>query len=211
VAVHGNDDTAEAQRELPYQQLVVIGGTRILLCHSHDPDRAREMATRVGDDLGPKLDRWAGLAAGAAADVLVFGHIHVPLVHRHGGVLLVNPGAIASPNGSTRQRVRTVARLHVLADGRVDVAHVDLAAPAQRFEPSFDPATGYIANAAPFGGPILSPALQAAWPRVRERLAADAAAGQAYWRLAHSCWAGELDLITPAMLLDAAPSLAGHL
>ena len=207
VAVHGNDDTVEAQRELPYQQVVAVGGTRILLCHSHDPDRAREMANRAGDELGPKLDRWAGFAAGPGADVFVFGHIHVPLAHRHGGVLLVNPGAIASPNGTTRQRVRTVARLYVMADGRVEVVHVDLAAPSRRFEPAFDPAADFIANAERFGGSMLSPELQAVWPAIRERLAGDEGARQAYWRLAHRCWAGEVEEITAEMLRGAVPSL----
>jgi uncharacterized protein len=31
IAVHGNDETAEAQRELPYQQMIAVGGQRILL------------------------------------------------------------------------------------------------------------------------------------------------------------------------------------
>ena len=207
-AVHGNDDTAEAQRELPYQQVVAFGGTRLLLCHSHDPDRAREMANRAGDELGRKLDRWAAFAAGPAAGVFVFGHIHIPLAHRHAGVLLVNPGAIASPNGTTRQRVRTVALLYLMADGRIDVAHVDLAAPDRRFSPAFDPAAGFKANAGRFSGSMLAPELEAAWPRVRERLSRDEPSRKAYWRLAHRCWAGELDEITPELLHAAAPSLA---
>ena len=41
IAVHGNDETADAQQELPYQQLVVAGGARILLTHAHYPDHAR--------------------------------------------------------------------------------------------------------------------------------------------------------------------------
>src|SRR5215468_1784844 len=28
VAVHGNDETADAQRELPYQQVITVGGQR---------------------------------------------------------------------------------------------------------------------------------------------------------------------------------------
>src|SRR5207253_2025401 len=79
VAVHGNDDTADAQRELPYQQVVVAGGTRVLLCHSHNPDRALEMASRATDELPPKLARVAGMGAGASARVVVFGHWHIPL------------------------------------------------------------------------------------------------------------------------------------
>ena len=37
-AVHGNDDTIDAQRELPLQQLITIAGRRMLLWHNHYPD-----------------------------------------------------------------------------------------------------------------------------------------------------------------------------
>ncbi|NJM07720.1 metallophosphoesterase family protein, partial [Candidatus Gracilibacteria bacterium] len=37
IAVHGNDETEEAQRELPYQQLISAGGQRLLLTHAHYP------------------------------------------------------------------------------------------------------------------------------------------------------------------------------
>ena len=46
VAVHGNDDTRAAQRELPYQQLVSIAEQRVLLWHSHYPDPAEDRARR---------------------------------------------------------------------------------------------------------------------------------------------------------------------
>jgi putative phosphoesterase len=211
VAVHGNDDTAEAQRELPYRQVLAVAERRVLLCHSHDPDRARETASRLGDDLMPKLERWAGFAAGARADVFVFGHVHIPFAYHHADVLVVNPGAIASPNGTSRQRVRTVALMYLMADGRIDVAHVDLAEPGRRYEPAFDPAAGFKANAERFGGSMLSEELEAIWPRVRDLLRIDEPARQCYWRLAHRCWAGEIDLITPEVLRAAAPSLAHHL
>src|SRR5262245_761377 len=56
VAVHGNDDTPESRRELPFQQLL-LRGRRILLSHGHQPDRAAELAFRVGDEMEPKLAR----------------------------------------------------------------------------------------------------------------------------------------------------------
>jgi len=56
IAVHGNDDTADARRELPYQQLVTIGGQRLLVCHGHYPDPNAEQASRRDDAWGPKLD-----------------------------------------------------------------------------------------------------------------------------------------------------------
>ena len=53
IAVHGNDDTVDAQRELPYQQIITIGGQRLLLYHSHHPDHDQEMAMRQDDRWQP--------------------------------------------------------------------------------------------------------------------------------------------------------------
>jgi putative phosphoesterase len=67
------------------------------------------MASRRDDTWIPKLDRRAEIARRVGADVLIYGHTHNPMACRHNGVLLVNPGAIASPNAYTRQRIQTVA------------------------------------------------------------------------------------------------------
>jgi putative phosphoesterase len=66
VAVHGNDETAEAQRELPYQQIVALAGRRILLTHAHYPDRAEELASRRHDSWEPVLARRLAFARGPA-------------------------------------------------------------------------------------------------------------------------------------------------
>ena len=47
IAVHGNDEGVEAQGEFPYQQIIAIAGRRVLLCHSHFPDRDQ------GDGVAP--------------------------------------------------------------------------------------------------------------------------------------------------------------
>ena len=78
VAVHGNDDTPDATRELPYQQLVAVGGVRILLWHSHYRDQAQEMASRRTDDWYVRLARWAERGRWAGARIVVFGHAHIP-------------------------------------------------------------------------------------------------------------------------------------
>ena len=111
VAVHGNDDTPEAQRELPYQQLLTLAGQRIVLSHTHHPDREQELASRREDAWGPKLSRWAGFGRRAGAGIVVWGHTHIPLAVWHEGIFLVNPGALASGGYVTRQTRRTVALL----------------------------------------------------------------------------------------------------
>lgn len=53
IAVHGNDDTPEAQTALPYQQVITVHGQRILLWHSHFPDRVDELYSRRHDEFTP--------------------------------------------------------------------------------------------------------------------------------------------------------------
>src|SRR5215211_7634397 len=84
LAVHGNDDTADAQRELPYQQVLMAAGQRILLTHAHYPDRAQELEARKNNAWGPKLERRAAFGQRAGASVVVFGHTHVPMTYQYG-------------------------------------------------------------------------------------------------------------------------------
>ena len=153
IAVHGNDETAEAQRELPYQQLVVAGGVRILLTHAHYPDRSEELASRKNDAWQPKLARRAAMGARAGARIVVFGHTHVPLVVEHDGILLVNPGALAAPNPTTRQRIQSVAVLYIRDDDVPFVMHIDLARPDRPFTPRIDWSAGFRAAHAQFTAP----------------------------------------------------------
>jgi putative phosphoesterase len=199
VAVHGNDDTAEAQRELPYQQLVVVAGQRILLWHSHFSDQEEERSSR-SNDFTPGLDRLVARAVATGASIVVFGHWHLPVVVRREGILLVNPGAIASPNPVTRQSCRTVALLFLDRHGTPFVSHVDLARPGQPYAPQIDWAGGFSANLETFSPSILPPVLRPhfAWLVPQERAGAFWAA---VLRVARRCWAGELPLISAADLL----------
>lgn len=165
VAVHGNDETDEARRALPYQQVIAVGGRRLLLCHSHFPDRAAEKASRVGDDWQSKLDRYAAQARQAGATVYVLGHLHIPFVVEHDGVWLINPGAIASSTFLARQTRQTVARLTLRDDGRPFVVHIDLAQPEQPYVPAIDWQAGFSAAAGQYS-------INFAHPRLRQGMAA---------------------------------------
>ncbi len=191
VAVHGNDETADAQRELPYQQVIAVAGQRILLTHAHYLNRDEELASRRVDAWEPKLERRAAMGHRAGASIVVFGHMHIPMARRYGDVWLINPGAIASGNYITRQTVQTVALLFVRDDGTPFVRHVDLAAPQQRFEPQIDWNAGFAAALAQFSASILSPELAATWEQVTGlRARAPEAFQAAILRVAHRCWAG---------------------
>jgi len=126
VAVHGNDEPPTNKRDLPEQQLLMLAGARVLLWHSHYPDPVVEQANRKGQ-WGPKLDRLAARAREAGAQALIYGHTHVPALNFHGGVMLFNPGALASGTIFKRQSPQTVGRLRVLAGGAIQVEHLDLA------------------------------------------------------------------------------------
>src|SRR5207244_9176375 len=90
--------------------------------------------------------------------------------HQHEGVLLVNPGAIASPNFATRQLRRTVARLHLAADGTRRVEHVDLDRPGEPFAPSVDWSAGFRVAFDRVSASILEPALAPIWDDLRREL-----------------------------------------
>jgi hypothetical protein len=206
VAVHGNDDSRAAQRQLPYQHLLFVGGRRLLLSHGHAADPAVERARRLDDAWAPKLARWAKQARRADAELFVFGHLHIPLTIVVDGVQLINPGAIASPNVRTRQRRPTVALLALPASGTPIVSHIDLTTSADHYRPALDWTAGFSAAHQQTTASILAPELAVAWPALMTTLdgldrPTAKLVRRLYLTLARRVWAGELDLITPSGLL----------
>jgi putative phosphoesterase len=213
VAVHGNDDSADSHRELPYQQVVNVRGTRVVICHSHYPGRQEEMTMRKFDAWEPKLDRLFSLGAGARANVIVYGHSHIPMALRRDGVLLINPGAIASGNAVTRQLIRSVALLYILDGAPPVVSHIDLAAVGKRFVPEIDWEAGFKAALRQYSASILTGDLQVVWPEI-DRLWHEwfdsahtrphaEAMYLAIVAIAHRCWSGEQEVITRDEALTA--------
>ncbi len=201
VGVHGNDDTVEAQRELPYQQLLALEGRRLLLWHSHYEDRAQELASRV-DDWHPGLRRLAARAQRAGAEVAVFGHTHVPMLLEYEGVLLVNGGAIASGNFVTRQTRQSVALMRLEAGRAPQVRHVDLAAPEETFEPWVELEAGFEAALGRYQESLLAPALRERLGGLRPDMFEDVERVlAAVTPLARACWAGEREWITEEVLM----------
>lgn len=211
IAVHGNDDSADAQRELPYQQVVAIAGRRILLCHSHYPDRAEELASRRVNGWQPKLDRLVALGAGAQADALIFGHTHIPMAREQAGMLLVNPGAIASGNATTRQRRQTVARLTIEGRGGFSVEHIDLAHPHQIYTPHINWDAGFAAALNEYSESILASDLAAVWDELSAlvRPLGTQPYLSALLRVSHRVWAGQQAAITRSDLLGELEAEAG--
>ncbi len=111
-AVRGNRDLA--LWHLPLRREVRVGPYTLGLVHGHGTF-SRYVRDKVGYLLGRPLPfrRFVERARAAfpAADVVVFGHIHYPLVRRFGNQWVVNPG---SPLGNDLSPVPpSVGLLHL--------------------------------------------------------------------------------------------------
>jgi uncharacterized protein len=203
IAVHGNDDSQDAQRELPYQQVLTVAGQRLLLWHSHFPDRIDELNSRRHDELAPQFERSLERARRCGAQMVIFGHWHIPLVYRAADIQVINPGAIASGNPFLRQVRQTVALLFLGDDGTAAVSHVDLAQPGQIYQPAIDFSAGFNAVSQAFSTSMLAPELAGRERQLFQQmhvLGFDAALPPLL-RVAHRCWAGEQPLLTRAAWL----------
>ena len=106
VGVAGNNDGPELWARLGEVARVEVEGVRIAVIHETGAAAGREA----------RCDARFGPASDAPADLLVFGHSHIPWDSTtSGGVRLLNPG---SPTDRRRQPVGTVMTLEV-ADGAV--------------------------------------------------------------------------------------------
>jgi putative phosphoesterase len=79
-------------RTLPLTDIVTLGGVRFALVHAAPSDPLyRYLPPETAADV------WDAEMSGIDADVLVLGHTHLPLLHRHGGTVIVNPGSVGLP------------------------------------------------------------------------------------------------------------------
>lgn len=204
VAVHGNDEAAIAEQVLPYQQVLSIHGQRILLWHSHYPDRQEEMASRVDDAMVPKFQRTVHRAQEAGATIAVFGHWHIPLIYEQDGVTVVNPGAIASGNFFSRQLLQSVALLFLLHDGSHEIVHIDIAAPTEPFIPVCQWPAGFRETLGRYSESIFSPDVEQLLHRIRPQLSEELrhALIPILLPLIQRCWKREIALITMPMFID---------
>lgn len=85
ITVKGNGDFGN---DAPVQEIISLGGARILLLHGHT----------VG--VKYSLDRLAYLAAENDVQCACYGHTHISGIDWVGGVLLVCPGAFGRYEGS---------------------------------------------------------------------------------------------------------------
>lgn len=104
LAVYGNVDPLDGF--LPDSVNTDAGGLSIHVSHGHE----------LGSPVPGKL------LARYAADIIIFGHTHRPLVHRDGNRLVVNPGAA----GPRRFDIQPSVGILRIANGKAEVEIVPL-------------------------------------------------------------------------------------
>ncbi len=99
IAVTGNNDSTELRAHCREREMIEAGPYRIALLHGHGGRSAHHEALR----------RFAG-----KADMIVYGHSHIPKIERVDGAILVNPG---SPTDRRWQEHFGVGLIHAGEDG----------------------------------------------------------------------------------------------
>ena len=84
--VQGNEDYGS---DLPGKLVLDLDGWRFLLAHGHHMNINPYHPAAVWQQ---DLQEMADWAKGQAADVLLFGHAHKPVLQKENGVVLCNPG-----------------------------------------------------------------------------------------------------------------------
>jgi len=79
-AVRGNCDMRGLY---PEERLIELQGKKIFMCHGH----------RYGVKYGYNSIFYRGKEVGA--DIVLFGHSHIPIIEEEDGLILMNPGSIS--------------------------------------------------------------------------------------------------------------------
>lgn len=100
-------------RAQPYQRHLRVDGRSLMLVHG-SPRRINEYLqvdrdSRTYERLAAELR--GGAAESGGADILVFGHTHLPWHREHGGVLFVNVGSTGRPKDGDPRAMYTMLHL----------------------------------------------------------------------------------------------------
>lgn len=95
-AVYGNCDPAEVRHKFPEKNTFEIEGIKFGLVH------------KAGRSLQENTARWY-LLKEMQADVLIFGHIHTPVLDVHEGKYIICPGSPTLPRMSDPAAIRITA------------------------------------------------------------------------------------------------------
>lgn len=87
--VSGNNDF---YTDLPREAVIELAGKRVLVTHGH----------YYGISGG--TDRLVNAAKCQGCEIVMFGHIHTPMLKEENGVLLINPGSLELPRQSGHKK-----------------------------------------------------------------------------------------------------------
>lgn len=87
-AVRGNNDYFSS---LPQEQMIEIAGKRIFMTHGH------YYYVVAG------LEHLIKEAKGRDVDIVMFGHIHRPVIRQEGSLTVINPGSLSFPRQEDRK------------------------------------------------------------------------------------------------------------
>jgi putative phosphoesterase len=102
IAVHGNMDNPDILRRLPRKRLLTLAGRSVGLIHGDRAPAIERQYLKPGYDYdASSMDGFYEYLLGElpGAEIVVFGHFHVPVVKYRDGRLLVNPGPVAPNRG----------------------------------------------------------------------------------------------------------------
>lgn len=119
-AVAGNMDPPEVARALPDRVILSLGGRSVGLKHGHQDHALQDRYIGLGYD-APEMELFyqAMAAQLPAAEIIVFGHFHAPVVKPWNDRLFVNPGAVAPGHGRS-----TFAFLELNTEVKVQIVNL---------------------------------------------------------------------------------------
>lgn len=108
--VKGNSDSVLLN--VPKEKVISIGPHRALLTHGH----------MYGGAWG--IDAMKQTARDNGAGIVMFGHIHEPIVEPYSDVVVINPGSISQPRQEGHRPTYVV--MTVEDDGRTDYVKIEM-------------------------------------------------------------------------------------
>jgi putative phosphoesterase len=111
IAVYGNMDEPAVRRRLPRKRLLALAGKNVGLIHGNQaPALERQYLRSEHSYESPPVTAFYKYLLGEfpEAEIILFGHFHVPVVKHWEGRLLVNPGSIAPYRGRSSFAILTL-------------------------------------------------------------------------------------------------------
>ncbi|MBI5788504.1 MAG: YfcE family phosphodiesterase [Candidatus Schekmanbacteria bacterium] len=103
-----DENQLEFLRNLPLERYLEISGCRFFVTHALPGDLYRYLSADVKDDILAEIVR------PVAADVIIWGHTHIPYIRRIGRKTIINPGSAGQPRDGIPQ-----ASWAELSDGNI--------------------------------------------------------------------------------------------